>query len=76
METFPLPAIAAASAALVALPFSAAAAGTLLLTAALGTIIHADYAGRQRRVSLPRRILRRSHTTPPPFRKESNRLAA
>ena len=54
MNSLPLPAIAAAVTAVVALPFSVAAAGTLLLTAGLGAIIHIDYAQRQRRVRLPR----------------------
>ena len=50
---FPLPAVAAALAAVIALPFSLAAAGTLAFTAALGTIIHADYSRCCRRVRLP-----------------------
>jgi hypothetical protein len=54
MNSFPPPAIIAAFAAVIALPFSVAAAGTLLLTASLGFIIHADYVQRQRRVRLPR----------------------
>jgi hypothetical protein len=54
MNSLPLPAIAAAATAVVALPFSVAAAGTLLLTAGLGAVIHVDYVQRQRRIRLPR----------------------
>ena len=80
MKTFPLPALAAAIAALIALPFSFAASGTLFLTAWLGFIIHADYVLRYRRVPLPRYRWRKAHaqfqrhaiTTPT----EPNRLAA
>lgn len=57
MKSFPLPATVAALAALIALPFSAAAAGTLFLTAALGGIIHADYVQRGQRLRLARRSL-------------------
>ncbi len=55
MKSFPLPASVAAFTALIALPFSVAAAGTLFLTAALGGIIHADYVQRCRGLRLPRR---------------------
>jgi hypothetical protein len=55
MRTFPLPALIAAAAALIAVPFSAAAASMLLLTAGFGFIIHVDYVLRTRRVRLPRR---------------------
>ncbi len=55
MKSYPFPAMVAALAAVLALPFSAAAAFTLLLTCALGFIIHADYILRARRVRLPRR---------------------
>ena len=55
MNTLPNPAIVAVLAALFALPFSAPAAGTLLFTAALGFVIHADYVQRHRRIRLPRR---------------------
>lgn len=61
MKTFPLPALVAAVAAFVALPFSLAAAGTLLLTAWLGLIIHADYTLRRRPAPLPRYRWRKSH---------------
>lgn len=54
MKSFPVPVLAAAAAGLVALPFHAAAAGTLLFTASLGIIIHADYVQRHRRVRLPK----------------------
>lgn len=53
MKSFPLPAIVAAFAAVVALPFSIVAAGTLAFTAALGVIINVDYGRRCRRVRLP-----------------------
>lgn len=77
MKSYPLPALVAALAAVIALPFSAAAAGTLLLTAGLGAIIHADYALRCRRVRLPRlAAVRDGATTRPPMRCEPNRLAA
>ena len=77
MKTFPAPAIIAALAAVAALPFSVAAAGTLLLTAALGFIIHADYVLRQRRVRLPRLSAKpRSSNTRTPFRGEAHQLAA
>ena len=55
MKTFPPPALIAALAALLAVPFSAAAASMLLLTAGLGFIIHVDYVLRTRRVRLPKR---------------------
>ncbi len=54
MKSLPLPALAAALAAVAALPFSAAAAGTLFVTAGLGAVIHLDYVQRCRRVRLPR----------------------
>lgn len=78
MKTFPVPAIIAATAALAAVPFSLAAAGTLFLTAGLGFIIHADYGLRHRRVRLPRLVVvaRRPGLTKMPFRKEPNCLAA
>lgn len=77
MKAFPLPAIAAALAAAIALPFSLAAAGTFLLTAGLGCIIHADYALRQRRAPLPRLPCTRPATSAhPTFRREPHRLAA
>ena len=60
MNSLPVPALVAACAALIALPFSLAAGGTLLMTASLGFIIHADYAGRCRRVRLPRLSARAS----------------
>lgn len=77
MKTFPIPALVAATAALIAAPFSLAAAGTLLLTAALGTIIHADYVQRYNRVRLPRLpIEARIRNTRMPFRGERHQLAA
>jgi hypothetical protein len=77
MKTFPLPAVIAAFAGVIALPFSAIGALTLLLTAGLGTIIHADYALRCRRVRLPRRTaLRRAAPARPTLCCETHRLAA
>jgi hypothetical protein len=78
MKSLPLPALLAAAAAVIALPFSLAAAGTLFLTAWMGLIIHADYALRARRVRLPRRARK---TAPVYFRrfavtKEPHQLAA
>ncbi|MES2695939.1 MAG: hypothetical protein V4773_20870 [Verrucomicrobiota bacterium] len=76
MKTYPIPALVAAVAALIALPFSVAAAGTLFLTAWLGVIIHADYTLRRCKVRLPR-----CRTSKAPFHAyavatETHRLAA
>jgi hypothetical protein len=77
MNSLPPPALVAALAAVIALPFSAAAAGTLFFTASLGFIIHADYAQRKKRVRLPRLTLKlRNSNTRTPFRDESHPLAA
>jgi hypothetical protein len=76
MNSFPLPAFVAAIAAVSALPFSAAAAGTLFLTAALGAIIHADYVQRCRRVRLPRLAVTHIRRTQAPFCFEPHQLAA
>lgn len=77
MKSLPLPAIVAALAAVVTAPFSLAAAGTLLLTAGLGSIIHADYVLRHQRVRLPRLTeVRHGSNTRPSFCCETNRLAA
>ena len=78
MNSFPPPAIVAALAAVVALPFSAAAAGTFLITAALGSIIHADYVQRVKRVRLPRLSVQppRPAKTRTPFASENHPLAA
>jgi hypothetical protein len=77
MKTFPLPAIVAALAAVIALPFSAAAAGTFFFTASLGFIIHADYGRRARRVRLPRLAVQpRPSKTRTPFVRENHPLAA
>lgn len=54
MNSFPRPAVVAALAAVATLPFSVAASATLLFTAALGTVLHADYVLRRNRVRLPR----------------------
>ena len=61
MKSLPLPAILAATAAIAALPFSLAAAGTLFLTAWLGLIIHSDYVLRRRPAPIPRHTWRKSH---------------
>ena len=77
MNSFPPPALAAALVAAIALPFSAAAAGTLLLTAALGSIIHADYVQRRQRIRLPRLAVAHIRRTQAPFAlRECNQLAA
>ncbi len=76
MNSLPLPALAAALAAVIALPFSAPAAGTLLLTAGLGSIIHADYVLRARRVRLPKLASARRASTRPALCRESHQLAA
>jgi hypothetical protein len=77
MKTFPLPALISALAAGVALPFDLAAAGTLLLTAGLGFIIHADYALRCRRLRLPRLAAsRRPARFRPVLGREPHQLAA
>ena len=74
MNPLPAPVVAAALAGVVALPFSLAAASTLLFTAGLGAIIHADYPQRRCRVRLPRLAARR--VTRAPLRREPNQLAA
>ena len=78
MKTFPLPAVVAALVGLIAVPFSAAAAGTLLFTAALGSIIHADYVQRQRRIRLPLRAVTKpmGSRSRAPFQPEVHPLAA
>ena len=77
MNSLPAPALVAALAAVIALPFSVAAAGTLLLTASLGFIIHADYAQRMKRIRLPRLTPKlRTSNTRTPFRDEAHPLAA
>ncbi len=76
MNSLPLPALAAAVAAIIALPFSVAAAGTLFLTAGLGAVIHADYVLRCRRVRLPKLAVARPVGTRPPMGCEPHQLAA
>ena len=77
MHSFPVPAIAAAAAAVAVLPFSLPAAGMLALTAGLGGIIHADYVLRCHRVRLPRKARKpNSADTQLPFRGETQPLAA
>ncbi len=76
MNSLPLPSLAAALAAALALPFSAAAAGTLLFTAGLGAVIHADYVQRCRRVRLPKLAAARGATTRSPLCCEPHQLAA
>lgn len=77
MNSFPLPVLVAALAAAAALPFSPAAAGTLLFTAALGAIVHADYVQRRNRIRLPKLAPRPDASgTRPPTRGENHPLAA
>ena len=77
MYSFPAPAIVAALAAAVALPFSLAAVGMLALTVGLGAIDHADYVLRCKRVRLPRLVIAPdSASTRTPFRGETQPLAA
>lgn len=76
MNSLPLPALAAALVAVIALPVSAAAAGTLLVTAGLGAVIHADYVLRCRRVRLPKLAAARRASTRPSFCCEPHQLAA
>ena len=77
MNSFPAPALISAVAALIALPFSLAAAGTLLLTASLGCMIHTDYHQRRQRIRLPRRSTQPlGSSTRNPFRGEAHQLAA
>ena len=77
MNSLPAPAIIAALAGLIALPFSIPAAGTFLLTASLGFVIHADYVQRHRRIRLPQRSVQpRSSNTRTPFGGEVHPLAA
>lgn len=82
MNSFPRPAIAAALAALLVFPFSLAAAGTLLLTAALGSVIHLDYVQRHQRIRLPRlaaaarTVCPAGASCPTPFCAETHQLAA
>ena len=79
MISYPRPVMIAAFAAAIAFPFSIAAAGTLLLTAGLGSIIYADYVLRRQRIRLPKvqvHVVRRNNTTRRPFRAEAHQLAA
>ncbi len=79
MKSLPIPAIVAGLAAIIALPFSVPAAGTLMLTAGLGAIIHADYVQRHCHVRLPRRATapaRRNSNSRPPLSREAHQLAA
>jgi hypothetical protein len=78
MKSLPIPAAVAALAGVIALPFSAPAAGMLLLTAGLGSMIHLDYVQRQRRVRLPKLATqpRRNTTSRGPFTREAHQLAA
>jgi hypothetical protein len=77
MNSLPIPAIVAAFAAVTALPFSVAASGILLFTAALGCVIHADYVQRHNRVRLPRlRKAPDTSDTRSSFRGEEHQLAA
>lgn len=77
MKSFPLPVLVTALAALASLPFSGAAAGLLMLTAALGTIISVDYPQRYRGLRVPRRARgARATFRAAPLCTEPHRLAA
>jgi hypothetical protein len=77
MNSFPRPAVVAALAAVTALPFSIAASATLLFTAALGTVLHADYVLRRNRVRLPRLAAKpEASGTRPSVQAENHPLAA
>lgn len=79
MKSFPFPVILAASATLIALPFSFAAAALLAVTTGLGAIICADYPQRYRGLRVPRRqTAKRIVFRAPPLvvAVEPNRLAA
>jgi hypothetical protein len=77
MNSLPRPAVVAALAALTTLPFSFAASATLLFTAALGTMLHADYVLRRDRVRLPRLAPKPDASgTRPPAQAENHPLAA
>lgn len=77
MNSLPRPALAAALVAIPVIPFNLAAAATLFFTAALGSIIHADYVLRLQRVRLPRLAAKPdSSDTRSGFRGETHQLAA
>jgi len=77
MNSFPRPAVVAALAAVTTLPFSVAASATLLFTAALGTVLHADYVLRRNRVRLPRLAAKPDASgTRPAVHAENHPLAA
>lgn len=65
-------------AAVASLPFSGAAAGMLMLTAALGAIISIDYPRRYRGLAVPRQPRRERRATfrAPALCSELNQLAA
>ena len=77
MNSFPRPAVVAALAAVTTLPFSVAASATLLFTAAMGTVLHADYVLRRNRVRLPQLAPKPDASgTRPPTQVENHPLAA
>lgn len=77
MNSLPRPAVVAALAAVTTLPFSVAASATLLFTAAIGTVLHADYVLRRNRVRLPRLAPKPDASgTRPPTQVENHPLAA
>jgi len=77
MNSLPRPAVVAALAAVTTLPFSVAASATLLFTAAIGTVLHADYVLRRNRVRLPRLASKPDASgTRPPTQVEHHPLAA
>ncbi len=84
MKPFPHLVLLVTAAAVIALPFSVAAAGMLILVAGLAAIISADYSQRYRGLRVPRQTRRpipadakpRPTFRAPPLGAEPNRLAA
>lgn len=84
MKPFPHLVLLVTAAAFIALPFSVAAGGMLLLVAGLAAIISADYSQRYRGLRLPRRTTHRRPANRPcrrtfraaPLTGEPHRLAA
>ncbi len=70
MKVFPHALQIISAIAFFALPFSAAAAGTLLFAAGLGAVICRDYSHRYRGLQMPRLQSRKAASTKsrPPFR--------
>lgn len=83
MKPFPHLVLFTVVAGACALPFSVAAAGTLLFAASIGAIISIDYSQRYRGLRMPRRVIgaeapakRRTTFHAPPLCVEPNQLAA